>query len=168
VLEVQARAFNNGYWQILRVGTDTRRRYTSASGGATWGNAWERIENPTVGSVAQSSGIPTGSVIERGSNSNGEYVRFADGTQICWIRGMAGLAVDAAVGSVFRSDVINWTFPSSFSASTTTSGAVTVANTAYWANGNFTSSTACSIRLFAPTATAAANINAIAIGRWYN
>ena len=35
-----------------------------------------------VGTVSQSGGIPTGAVVERGSNANGEYVRFADGTQI--------------------------------------------------------------------------------------
>ena len=38
-----------------------------------------------VGAVSQSGGTPTGAVIERGSNSNGEFVRFADGTQICWL-----------------------------------------------------------------------------------
>ncbi|TKT42567.1 hypothetical protein [Rhizobium sp. LC145] len=36
-----------------------------------------------LGTVSQASGVPTGSIIERGSNANGEYVRFADGTQIC-------------------------------------------------------------------------------------
>lgn len=39
-----------------------------------------------VGTVAQSGGVPTGAIIERGSNANGAYVRLADGTQICWIR----------------------------------------------------------------------------------
>jgi len=33
-----------------------------------------------LGTVSQSGGIPTGAIIERGSNANGEYVRFADGT----------------------------------------------------------------------------------------
>lgn len=36
-----------------------------------------------VGPVAQSEGIPTGAVVERGSTSDGDYVRWADGTQIC-------------------------------------------------------------------------------------
>lgn len=36
-----------------------------------------------VGPVAQSGGTPTGAVVERGSNGNGDYVRWADGTQIC-------------------------------------------------------------------------------------
>lgn len=37
-----------------------------------------------VGTVSQSSGVPTGAIVEKGSNANGDYVRFADGTQICW------------------------------------------------------------------------------------
>ncbi len=37
-----------------------------------------------LGTVSQSAGVPTGAIIERGSNANGEYVRFADGTQ--WAR----------------------------------------------------------------------------------
>ena len=37
-----------------------------------------------VGTVAQSGGVPTGAIIQRGSNANGEFVRYADGTQICW------------------------------------------------------------------------------------
>lgn len=36
-----------------------------------------------IGTVSQSGGEATGEVIERGSGPNGEYVRFADGTQIC-------------------------------------------------------------------------------------
>ncbi|MGZ0372300.1 gp53-like domain-containing protein, partial [Citrobacter freundii] len=30
-----------------------------------------------VGTVSQSGGVPTGAIIERGSNSNGEYTKFA-------------------------------------------------------------------------------------------
>lgn len=37
-----------------------------------------------VGTVAQSGGTPTGSIVEAGSNANGNYLRTADGTQICW------------------------------------------------------------------------------------
>lgn len=40
--------------------------------------------NNILGTVSQSGGVPTGAIIERGSNANGDYVRFADGTQICW------------------------------------------------------------------------------------
>ena len=36
-----------------------------------------------LGVVSQVAGVPTGAVIQRGSNANGEFVRWADGTQIC-------------------------------------------------------------------------------------
>ncbi|KAA5661914.1 hypothetical protein F3G64_33970, partial [Pseudomonas aeruginosa] len=37
-----------------------------------------------LGAVSQASGIPSGAIIERGANANGDYVRYADGTQMCW------------------------------------------------------------------------------------
>lgn len=40
-------------------------------------------EGNIVGTVSQSGGTPTGAIIERGSNANGEYVKFADGTMFC-------------------------------------------------------------------------------------
>jgi hypothetical protein len=36
-----------------------------------------------LGTVSQSAGVPTGAIIERGSNANGEFVKYADGTMIC-------------------------------------------------------------------------------------
>ena len=36
-----------------------------------------------LGTVSESGGVPTGAIIERGSNANGEFVKFADGTMIC-------------------------------------------------------------------------------------
>lgn len=36
-----------------------------------------------LGTVSEASGTPTGAVIERGSNADGEFVKFADGTLIC-------------------------------------------------------------------------------------
>ena len=36
-----------------------------------------------LGTVSQSGGVPTGAIIERGSNSNGEFIKYADGTLIC-------------------------------------------------------------------------------------
>ena len=33
-----------------------------------------------LGTVSESGGVPTGAIIERGSNANGEFVKYADGT----------------------------------------------------------------------------------------
>lgn len=70
-----------------------------------------------LGAVSQSSGVPTGAVIDRGSNANGEYVRFADGTQICWTNTLTFTAVVSSVGA-------NWSYPASFSSSYPIAGAV--------------------------------------------
>lgn len=51
-----------------------------------------------LGTVAQSGGVPTGAIVERGSNSNGSYVRFADGTQIAW-QFLSGTANGTAGGA---------------------------------------------------------------------
>lgn len=47
--------------------------------------AWQVFYNThnVLGPVSQAGGQPTGALVERGSNANGAYVRFADGTQIC-------------------------------------------------------------------------------------
>ena len=37
-----------------------------------------------LGTVSESGSVPTGAIIERGSNANGEFVKYADGTQICY------------------------------------------------------------------------------------
>jgi hypothetical protein len=52
--------------------------------GGGW-TAWREVfhQGNFVGTVSQASGVPTGAIIERGSNANGSFVRFADGTQIC-------------------------------------------------------------------------------------
>lgn len=80
-----------------------------------------------LGSVSQTGGVPTGAVIEKGSNSNGEYVRFADGTQICR---MIVAAADAANKNVttagtlggYRSSQNPVAFPASFAAPAYCSG----------------------------------------------
>lgn len=67
-----------------------------------------------VGTVAQVGGVPTGQVVERGSNANGSYVRFADGTQICTVS-LTGYATTSFVtGGIYTSQELVWTLPSSF------------------------------------------------------
>lgn len=39
--------------------------------------------NNVVGVVAQLGGVPTGALVEYGSNANGEYWRYAGGMQVC-------------------------------------------------------------------------------------
>lgn len=64
-----------------------------------------------LGTVSQTAGVPTGAVIERGSNANGEYVRFADGTQIC-----NAALTDTALPANATTQLPNWTYPAAFAA----------------------------------------------------
>ena len=80
-----------------------------------------------LGTVSQAGGVPTGAVIEKGANSNGEYVRFADGTQICRIAVAAADAVNKNVttaGSLggYRSSQNPVPFPANFAAPAYCSG----------------------------------------------
>jgi len=80
---------------------------------------WRRMSHTgnILGTVSHSGGVPTGAIIERGSNANGEYTRYADGTQICW--GARTLNAVPAGGSTS----VSITFPAAFSASPAGAGA---------------------------------------------
>lgn len=68
-----------------------------------------------LGTVSQSGGVPTGAIIESGSNGNGRYVKWADGTLECFAPFPAGvLAVETAYGAMYRSPSLSWTFPAAF------------------------------------------------------
>ena len=121
-----------------------------------------------LGTVSQSAGVPTGAVIERGSNANGEYVRFADGTQIC-ISQFTGALSPSAYGSggIYKSQ-FTWTQPASFVgvAAVYASG---VDNGAQgWGGGVTASGTSVDVSWFSTTPTISiTGIVLLAIGRWF-
>jgi hypothetical protein len=131
-------------------------------------------KNNILGTVSESAGVPTGAVIERGSNANGEFVRYADGTMICFRN-------DSRSGMVPSTRDGSWTLPSSFSTVTC------ISHTS--AFGNFTTSgepwngDAYARTLFSVGSTIntyeyvwkwdgpgnanSVRISLIAVGRWY-
>lgn len=123
-----------------------------------------------VGTVSQSGGTPTGAVVERGSNANGTYVRFADGTQICehaiaW----ADINTATASGVFATTGTLSWTFPAAFA----TTPAFTTATPANFGGtwggaGSTTNSTTGVYTGFSNTSyTGAFNMNVFATGRWF-
>ena len=130
-----------------------------------------------LGTVAQAAGIPTGAVIERGANVNGQYVRFADGTQVCWNEFKeTNLAVTSAYGSLYRSGTITApTFPAAFA---TAGGLVTMFRGSFatnidgWlvANGTPTTTALTTGALRAMSAVSRTSDflwHYVAIGRWF-
>jgi len=70
-------------------------------------------KNNILGTVSESSGVPTGAIIERGSNSNGEFVKYADGTMIC-TRRILDESFSEASESAGNRVQFNHTFPVAF------------------------------------------------------
>ena len=66
-----------------------------------------------LGTVSQAAGVPTGAIIERGSNTDGEYVKYADGTMICSVskKITGGFAV---YGWVYRTESLDFVWPHVF------------------------------------------------------
>ncbi|NKW91441.1 DUF2793 domain-containing protein [Rhodobacteraceae bacterium R_SAG9] len=60
-----------------------------------------------LGEVSQSGGLPTGALVERGDGPNGQYVRYADGLQICMTK--LTLALNA-----YNNVTADWDFPKPF------------------------------------------------------
>lgn len=73
-----------------------------------------------VGPVSQVGGVPTGAIIESGTNANGSWTKWADGTMICDNQSTANLGINiAAFGNpnMFRSElIIGPIYPQTFAA----------------------------------------------------
>lgn len=133
-------------------------------------SGWRKIFDTSniLGTVSQTAGVPTGAIIERGSNANGEYVRFADGTQICMRRSDEAVTATAQ-GNLFSGVLATWTFPAVFSE--VLSVTFTPRATGAWGgvnNANLTTASAEG-RVFSTAAlnAVAVSILRVAIGRWY-
>jgi len=104
---------------------------------------------------------------ERGSNANGEYVRFADGTQICSRVNLAAANANTALGSLFRSAGITWTFPAAFAAAPAVAGDVDDAD-CWLVTAAAPTATSAELRVMAAAGkTTALNLRATATGRWF-
>ena len=133
----------------------------AAAGAAVFGRA------NILGTVSQAAGVPTGAMIERGSNANGEFVRFADGTQICTRTNLSAANASTALGSLFRSADVIWAYPAAFVAAPVISGDADDAD-CWLSTSGAPGATSAALRLIAGvTKGAALNFRAIATGRWF-
>ena len=132
-------------------------------------------KNNILGTVSQAVGVPTGAVIERGSNANGEYVRFADGTQICifsfaQISGATAStnSFGSTSGSMYMHDY-TWTYPAAFIARpTVSSGGGNQFAAGFRDDTGSVINTTSAIHRFWHAAPGVAGYNTVtAIGRWF-
>lgn len=160
---------------------DYTGRLSGSHGGAKFVNgiATEAAPESIVGTVSQTGGVPDGAIIERGSNANGSYVRYADGTQICWHKLNLGSVTANGAGTYtdpYRTSGINWTFPATFEASETpvvtgqaeSSGGLARAMAIYHtATGSNIASTIGAVRLSSDATATTVTANLMATGRWF-
>ena len=67
-----------------------------------------------LGTVSETAGVPTGAIIESGSNSDGEYTKWADGTQICTGFDPVGVTTSTARDNVYFATKSAIDFPHDF------------------------------------------------------
>ena len=125
-----------------------------------------------LGVVSQTAGVPTGAVIERDLNANGEWVRFADGMLICTVRVTSTTQAFTLYISPIHISNYTWTFPAGFIAAPVVNcSEFRWGTSASWAGVATTASTSnVVLRGYdgAPNATGTATIiSATAIGRWF-
>ena len=105
-------------------------------------------------------------IVEMGSNSNGEYVRWENGWQVCWFTDTISRTLTEQSGGFFYYEDA-WTYPAAFvSSPTVMPGAIDNSGGLYWADLNGTPSpTSASYQLIGTHSNTARFIG-IAIGRW--
>jgi len=168
-LEVITHRDTNFVKQIAH-GMNNNQMFTRQRFDGTWG-AWTRIytADTILGQVTRSSGgLPTGAIIERGSNGNGEYVRFADGAQWCW--GETGKAnVSISISPLYCSPDIQITFPAAFASEPNLNGMTTRHEVSIsWVGTDATpTSTGGALQVVSWISSAIAAIKWTAIGWWY-
>jgi len=111
---IGTKPYTYGYLSVnMRVGGIRAGQIWVTDGGNMWmrtyatgaWSPWYRVysQKTVLGAVSQSAGVPTGAVIESGSNANGRYTKFASGLLEC------RQTMNAASGAA-----VTWTFPSAF------------------------------------------------------
>ncbi len=105
-------------------------------------------------------------VVESGSNANGRFIRYSDGTQMCWHRGVS-MATNTAQGAIYRSTSSTWTFPKEF-INNNISVSATAETYAQWADlgGNPSSDGVAIVHYSGRSSNSTYNTNLFAVGRW--
>lgn len=123
-----------------------------------------------LGTVSQSGGVPTGAIIESGSNANGTYTKFADGTLVCRIYTSATVSVSISYGTGYYG-TLGWPFPQSFVATPSVSALFIGSAGVLLPNLTALSNSAANLIAFNPSGSSLGSITVfyslLAIGRWF-
>ena len=109
-------------------------------------------------------------VVESGSNSNGNYIKFSDGTMICWMQEtVTNQAINNAYGSLFQG-ARQYTFPVPFIGNVTAKCTIFQYGTsASWGTASSFTNSVVTLRgfdVFSREAGENCKIGYMAIGKW--
>ncbi len=166
------RAAAGGETQILVVeedggGIGAGTVFSRGRAAAGWG-AWRRLydDRNLVGTVSGSA-APFGAVFERGGNANGQYRRTACGGQWCVSGAIAVASASVALGGLFRSADVIWTYPAAFDAADGPVVTGMVADADAWITLVSAGATQAVFRVVSAVSKAAAlSVRLTAQGRW--
>lgn len=122
-----------------------------------------------LGAVSQTGGVPTGAVIERGSNAQGEFVKFADGTMICTYSGSVNYSLTSQYGNNYIA-VGAWNFPAQFVTTPNPWGTAFLNGRVTYLASALASSSSWNFTVVDPNGTQASGtylVKLTAVGRWY-
>ena len=167
------RAGSGGEAQMLFVDSGS----AAAPPGSIWSrwrllgdwSPWVRhyTQSSVLGAVSQSGGVPTGALIETGSNANGRWEKYANGTMNVTRTILNFSDVTVASGNIFQSLEVPFDFPVTFIEPPVVSLSVR-SSSSVWGNGRPTSNNAGVGRLYAPISIAGLVIVDIEVtGRWF-
>jgi hypothetical protein len=161
-----------GGFNILTAANDTAEFQSLGSG--NWlclrYNLSSVKPGPVIGTVSQSGGAVTGSIIESGSNANGLYTKYADGTLICRFVSSASVSVSIAYGTGFYG-TIGWSFPIASVSAPAVSAIFTGSAGVLLPNLTSVTTSTANFIAFNPNGTSLGTITVFysltAIGRWF-
>ena len=137
---------------------------------------WGYSPSTVLGTVSEVGGTPNGALLETDNNANGQYSRWADGTQICMFDSLTIEANNSATC------LGTWTFPAVFSHAPTYVNVILPMYSSAWAPSNLRASVAYAGVHSAPSPVSAdlgfyasdgeitatvSECRCMAIGRWF-
>lgn len=162
--------------RVLKI-TDTGGTFNAVCASSSY-NSGTELTTVTVAGDTIDSGISavlyavqqaTGQIWESGSNANGEYIKFADGTAICFINKTVSMGITNAYGSLYQG-VTTLTLPLTMSGNYTFAGNFDYPGQAAWL-ARITRNDASSLRFTVLDIASRSAANCICCvickGRWY-
>lgn len=128
----------------------------------------EGVDKVKDGSIefADLSAACVSGIVSSGSNANGNWTKFADGTMICTHALLGPISMGLYITGLYQG-VVTWTFPSQFVGSPSVSGTGVDQSSVGWVSGSSITHTSAGIVYYSKSSAVSGSLLPVtAIGRW--